>query len=227
MSLAENLAEVRERIAQAARAAGRDPAAVKLVAVCKTKPASLVAEALAAGQTLFGENYVQEAREKIAAVGPGPQWHLIGHLQSNKANLAAELFHAVQTVDRLKLAKALARRAKELGKTLTVLIQVNVGQEPQKSGCAEQDAPALAEAVAATDGLRLAGLMTMPPFFDDPDRARPCFARLRELAENLKHNLPPGAMDELSMGMSGDFEAAVAEGATLVRVGTAIFGSRV
>jgi len=226
MSLAENLAEVRERIDRAARAAGRDPSAVRLVAVSKTKPAAMVAEALAAGQILFGENYVQEAKEKIAAAGPGPQWHLIGHLQSNKAHLAAELFHAVQTVDRLKLAKALARRANELGKTLTVLIQVNVGQEPQKSGCAVQEAPALAEAVAAMEGLRLAGLMTMPPFFDDPDRARPYFARLRELAERLKHGLPPGCMDELSMGMSGDFEAAVAEGATLVRVGTAIFGGR-
>lgn len=226
MSLAQNLAEVQECIALAAQKAGRDPKAVRLVAVSKTKPADMVSKALAAGQVLFGENYVQEASEKISALGPEPKWHMIGHLQSNKAGLAAELFHVVQTVDRPKLAKALARRALELNKNLGVLLQVNVGQEPQKSGCSEEDAPALAESVIQMPGLELRGLMTMPPFFDDPDRTRPYFARLRELAERLKGGLPPGCMEELSMGMSGDFEAAIAEGATLVRVGTAIFGGR-
>ncbi len=232
MSLAENLAEIRQRIQEAARAAGRDPQAVRLVAVSKTKPASAVAEALAAGQTLFGENYVQEAQDKIPAVNrerqeaAQPVWHFIGHLQSNKAKLAVRLFDVVQTVDRLKIAKALARHASEQGKTLEVLIQVNVGEEPQKAGCNEDEAPALAQAVAGLEGLRLRGLMTMPPFFDDPERARPCFARLRELAGRLARDLPEGAMSELSMGMSGDFEAAIKEGATLVRVGTAIFGRR-
>ncbi len=226
MGVARDLAEVLGRIEHAARQAGRDPSAVRLVAVSKTKPAEAVAEAFAAGQTIFGENYVQEARDKLPRVGPGPEWHMIGHLQSNKAGLAAELFHAVQTVDRLKLARALSRKAGELDKRLTVLLEVNVGGEAQKAGCAPAEAAALAEAVAGLPNLHLRGLMTMPPFFDDPERARPHFARLRELAERLAPGLPAGAMAELSMGMSGDFEAAIAEGATLVRVGTAIFGAR-
>jgi hypothetical protein len=226
MDIAANLAQVRERIAAAARAAGRDPSEVRLVAVSKTKPAAAVRQAWEAGQVLFGENYVQEARDKIAQVGPGPVWHLIGHLQSNKAKLAASLFAVVETVDRPKIARALDRHARELGKELGVLLQVNVSGEPQKSGCSPEEAEALAQEVAELPGLRLMGLMTMPPFFDQPERARPYFARLRELAQRLARNLPPGSMDELSMGMSGDFEVAIAEGATLVRVGTAIFGAR-
>ena len=226
MNLAENLREVKDRIALAARKAGRDPEEVRLVAVSKIKPAEAVKEALAAGQTIFGENYVQEAKDKVPLVGEGPVWHFIGHLQSNKARQAAELFHAVQTVDRLKLAKALGRHATELGKELEILIQVNLGGEAQKSGCTAEQAPELARAVADVPGLKLKGLMTMPPFFDDPERARPIFAGLRKLADKLKAGLPAGSMDELSMGMSGDFEAAIAEGATLVRVGTAIFGAR-
>ena len=226
MDIAANLARVRERIAAAARAAGRDPSEVRLVAVSKTKPAAAVRRAWEAGQTIFGENYVQEARDKIAQVGPGPVWHLIGHLQSNKARLAASLFAVVETVDRPKIARALDRHARELGKELGVLLQVNLSGEAQKSGCSPEEAEALAQEVAELPGLRLMGLMTIPPFFDQPGRARPYFARLRELAERLAPNLPPGSMDELSMGMSGDFEAAVAEGATLVRVGTAIFGAR-
>ena len=226
MDIAANLAQVRERIAAAARAAGRDPSEVRLVAVSKTKPAAAVRQAWEAGQVLFGENYVQEARDKIAQVGPGPVWHLIGHLQSNKAKLAASLFAVVETVDRPKIARALDRHARELGKELGVLLQVNVSGEPQKSGCSPEEAEALAQEVAELPCLRLMGLMTMPPFFDQPERARPYFARLRELARRLARNLPPGSMDELSMGMSGDFEVAITEGATLVRVGTAIFGAR-
>jgi pyridoxal phosphate enzyme (YggS family) len=230
MSVADNLKGVLSRIEDAAKAAGRDPAEVRLVAVTKTKPAEAVREALAAGQTIFGENYIQESQDKIPQVGPqtgtAPVWHFIGHLQSNKAKIAAQLFDVVQTVDRLKIAGALSRHAAEQGKTLGVLLQVNVGQEPQKSGCTEEDAPALARAVAQLPGLKLMGLMTMPPFFDDPERARPHFAALRELSQRMASDLPAGTMDELSMGMSGDFEAAIAEGATLVRVGTAIFGSR-
>ncbi|KMY65948.1 hypothetical protein AAU61_18330 [Desulfocarbo indianensis] len=226
MNLAQNLKAVTERMRAAALAAQRDPAQVRLVAVSKTKPAGDVIEALAAGQTVFGENYVQEAQAKIPAVGPGPSWHLIGNLQSNKAKLAVSLFDVVQTVDRLKIAQALSRQALEQGKILGVLLQVNVGQEPQKAGCAEDQAAALAEAVAGLEGLKLRGLMTIPPFYDEPERARPYFAALRELARRLAPSLPPGCMAELSMGMSGDFEAAIAEGATLVRVGTAIFGGR-
>ena len=226
MNLAENLREVKDRIALAAQKAGRKPEQVRLVAVSKIKPAEAVRQALAAGQVIFGENYVQEAKDKVPEVGQGPIWHFIGHLQSNKAKIAVELFHAVQTVDRLKLAKALGRHAADMGKELEVLIQVNLGGEVQKSGCIEEQAPELAQAVAQIPGLKLKGLMTMPPFFDDPERARPIFAGLRNLAESLERDLPEGAMDELSMGMSGDFEAAIAEGATLVRVGTAIFGAR-
>jgi hypothetical protein len=225
MEIAERLEEVRVRMAAAARAAGRRPGEVRLVAVSKLHPAGEVARALAAGQTVFGENYVQEARDKIPRAGGGV-WHLIGALQSNKAKLAAELFDMVQTVDRAKIARALARQAAELGKTLEVLVQVNLGGEEQKAGCPPGEAAPLAQEVAGLEGLRLRGLMTMPPFFDDPERVRPIFAELRELAARLAPDLPPGAMDELSMGMSGDFEAAIAEGATLVRVGTAVFGAR-
>ena len=226
MSIADNLAAVQERIAAAARQAGREPGDVTLVAVSKTHGADKVAQAWAAGQAVFGENYVQESREKIPAVGPGPVWHFIGHLQSNKARLAAELYDVVQSVDRLKLAKALERRALEMGKRLGVLLQVNLGGEAQKAGCSPEEAPALAQAVAELPGLELMGLMTMPPFFDDPQRAQPLFAQLRGLAAKLAVDLPEGSMRHLSMGMSGDFEAAIAEGATLVRVGTAIFGDR-
>jgi PLP dependent protein len=226
VSIADNLAAIQERIAAAARQAGREPGEVTLVAVSKTHGADKVGQAWAAGQTVFGENYVQESREKIPALGPGPTWHFIGHLQSNKARLAAELYDVMQSVDRLKLAKALERRALELDKRLGVLLQVNVGGEAQKAGCSKKDAPALAQAVAELPGLELMGLMTMPPFFDDPQRARPLFAQLRELAAKLAVDLPEGSMRHLSMGMSGDFEAAIAEGATLVRVGTAIFGDR-
>ncbi|BEQ15185.1 YggS family pyridoxal phosphate-dependent enzyme [Desulfoferula mesophila] len=226
MSIAVNLALITARIAAAAKASGRKPEQVRLVAVSKTHGPGAVKEALAAGQILFGENYVQEAQDKIPAVGPGPSWHFIGHLQSNKAKVVAELFDVVQSVDRLKLAKALDRRAGELGRKLGVLLQVNVGGEAQKSGCAPAEAANLAQEVAKLEHLELTGLMTMPPFFDDPQRARPLFAQLRELAVRLGRDLPEGAMRHLSMGMSGDFEAAIAEGATLVRVGTAIFGQR-
>jgi hypothetical protein len=225
MDIASRLAEVNQRMAAAAAAAGRRPEEVRLVAVSKLHPAGEVARALAAGQALFGENYVQEARDKIPEVGGGA-WHLIGPLQSNKAKLAVELFDAVQTVDRPKIARALARHAAERGKELRVLVQVNLGGEAQKSGCRPEEAFSLAQEAAGLEGLRLAGLMTMPPFFDDPERVRPIFARLRRLAARLAPDLPPGSMEELSMGMSGDFEAAIAEGATLVRVGTALFGAR-
>jgi len=225
VSIARNLAAVKERMAAAARAAGRDPAQVGLVAVSKTHGPEAVRSALTAGQEVFGENYVQEAQGKIAAVAAGV-WHFIGHLQSNKARLAAELFDVVESVDRLKLARTLDRRAQELHKRLGVLVQVNLGGEAQKSGCAPAEAAALAQELTALPGLELLGLMTMPPFFNDPQRARPIFAGLRELAARLARDLPPGAMRHLSMGMSGDFEAAIAEGATLVRVGTAIFGER-
>jgi pyridoxal phosphate enzyme (YggS family) len=226
MSIAANLARITARIAEAARASGRKPEQVRLVAVSKTHGSQAVKAALAAGQLLFGENYVQEAQKKIPAVGLGASWHFIGHLQSNKARLAAELFDVIQSVDRLKLARALDRRAGELGRRLGVLIQVNLAGEAQKSGCTPEQAAPLAQEIAQLEHLELMGLMTMPPFFDDPEAARPYFAGLRDLAWRLGRDLPAGAMAHLSMGMSGDFEAAIAEGATLVRVGPAIFGER-
>ncbi len=226
MSIAANLALVTARIAEAAKASGRKPEQVRLVAVSKTHGADMVRQALKAGQLLFGENYVQESQVKIPEVGPGASWHFIGHLQSNKAKLAAELFDVIQSVDRVKLARALDRHSGEQGRRLGVLLQVNVGGEASKSGCTPDQAAPLAQEVANMANLELMGLMTMPPFFDDPEAARPYFARLRELAAKLAPDLPPTAMAHLSMGMSGDFEAAIAEGATLVRVGTAIFGAR-
>lgn len=226
MSIAQNLTAIRARMDAAALSVGRRPEEITLVAVSKRNPAEAVATALAAGQVDFGENYVQEAAGKIPALGPGPRWHLIGHLQTNKARQAVELFAVVQTLDSLKLARALDRQAGELGKRLTVLLQVSLAGEAQKSGLEPDQVPALAQAVAALPHLDLRGLMTMPPFFDDPEAARPYFAQLRQLADTLAPDLPPQAMSQLSMGMSGDFEAAIQEGATLVRVGTAIFGAR-
>lgn len=226
MSIAQNLAAIRARMDAAARSVGRQPGEVSLVAVSKRNPPEAVAAALAAGQVDFGENYVQEAAAKVPALGPGPRWHLIGHLQTNKARQAAQLFSVIQTLDSLKLAQALDRQAGELDQRLTVLVQVSLAGETQKSGLEPAQVPALAQAVAALPHLDLRGLMTMPPFFDDPEAARPFFASLRQLAQTLAPDLPPQAMSQLSMGMSGDFEAAIQEGATLVRVGTAIFGAR-
>jgi pyridoxal phosphate enzyme (YggS family) len=220
-----NLEAVKKRLADAALRAGRDPAAVRLVAVSKKVGPDRIREAAAAGHRLYGENYVQEAKAKIAALGPGLTWHLIGHLQTNKAKDAVDLFDLIHTVDRLKLAQALDQAAARAGKIQEVLIQVNLAGEASKSGAAPEEAPDLLREAVRLPHLKVAGLMTMPPWFDDPEEARPYFRALRELRDRLGGlaNLP---LPELSMGMSGDFEAAVAEGATLVRVGTAIFGDR-
>jgi pyridoxal phosphate enzyme (YggS family) len=224
--LAENLARVREDMAAAARRAGRDPSAVALVAVSKTYPAADVAALFAAGQRVFGESYVQEAVAKKALLAHlALEWHFIGGLQRNKAKFVAGEFALVHGVDSDRLAETLARKALERGAVQDVLLQVNLGREEQKGGVLEEDLPGLAEAVEAMAGLRLQGLMLLPPFFDDPERARPFFARARELHEDLGQRLGR-VLPHLSMGMTGDFQAAVEEGATLVRVGTRIFGSR-
>ncbi len=226
-SIAANLQKVRERIAAAARRVGREPAAVRLVAVSKTVGLSELEEAKAAGQHLFGENYLQEARPKIAALGPGVEWHFIGHLQSNKAKAAVELFALIHSVDRLPLALALNQAAAKLGKVQEVLLQINLAGEATKSGVSPSAAPKLLAAVAALPHLKVVGLMTMPPWFPDPEAVRPYFRALRELRDRLTTpGARPPALPELSMGMTGDFEVAVEEGATLVRVGTAIFGPR-
>ena len=228
MSIRENLAAIRARMAAAATRAGRAPESVTLVAVSKYVPVERIAEAMAAGQELFGENYLQEAEEKIGQLPAALKWHCIGHLQSNKAKAAATLFHMVETVDRIKLARALDRHAAEAGRLLPVLIQVNVGREAQKAGVLPEEATALLGEMRELAHLEVRGLMTMPPFFDQPEAARPYFRALRELAEALasKGLLGTHGAIELSMGMSGDFEVAIEEGATLVRVGTALFGAR-
>jgi pyridoxal phosphate enzyme (YggS family) len=217
-SLAENLAAVRERIRKAAARAGRDPSGITLVAVTKVFPAEAIVDAWRLGLRDFGENYVQEFEGKYPAVETleGARFHLIGHLQSNKARRAAELFHNVQTVDSARLA----RRLDEVGRPLEAMLEVKLSEEQSKSGAAPEELPALADAVRSCRNLRLAGLMTMPPWSEDAELSRPYFRRLRELACGL-------GLPGLSMGMSHDLEVAIEEGSTMVRVGTALFGRRV
>ena len=216
-ALGERLNAVRERIARAAERAHRDPQTILLLAVTKVFPATVIEEAYALGLREFGENYVQELEGKYGQVHnlEGVRFHLIGHLQSNKSGKAAELFDVVQTVDSAKLA----RRLSGAGRSLEVMLEVKLAPEEAKSGAAPEELPELIAAVQALARLRLTGLMTMPPWSDDPEASRPYFRRLRELAE--RHGLP-----QLSMGMSGDLEVAIEEGSTCVRVGTALFGKR-
>ena len=223
-----NLDAIRGRIRQAALRAGRDPLAVRLVAVSKKVEPLLIEQAIAAGQTVFGENYMQEAREKISAVPGAVHWHFIGHLQSKKAKDAALFFDLVHTVDRFKLAQALDKHACLADRVLPVLVQVNVGGEAQKEGVAPEQAEELLLAMQHFTNVKVAGLMTMPPYVSDPEEVRPLFRKLREMAEGFaaRGYFGQGQGFELSMGMSGDFEVAVEEGATLVRVGTALFGPR-
>ena len=232
MSIADQLAQIRDRIASAARRAGRNPDDIAVMAVCKTFPAEAIKEAYAAGQRLFGENRVQEFAEKYPAVAslPDVRFHMIGHLQSNKAARAAEIFHAVDSIDSTKLAQRLNDAAQKLNKTLDVLIEVNVGGEEAKSGLSP-DSPeinAILMQAPSWKNLSIRGLMTVPPFTDDPEGARPYFRKLRELRDRLAaRNHPHVTLDTLSMGMSHDFEVAIEEGSTCVRIGTAIFGERV
>ncbi len=227
-TVAENIEAIRARMRAAAQRCGRDPHSVRLVAVSKRQPLAAIREAMACGQMVFGENYLQEAEDKVAAVGQGAIWHCIGHLQSNKARIAAEIFDCIETIDRLKLAKALETRLAELGKTMPALVQVNVGGEAQKAGVAPEDAGQLCRELQQFPHLKLQGLMTMPPFVENPEESRACFRQLRLLGEELAAQGLIGQHGpmQLSMGMSGDFEVAIEEGATLVRVGTALFGER-
>jgi pyridoxal phosphate enzyme (YggS family) len=226
--IADRVAAVRERIARAAERASRPPGEVTLVAVSKTHPPEAVRAAFAAGVRDFGENRVQEAEPKVAATADlapsGLCWHLVGHLQSNKARRAAGLFGVIQSVDSLDLAERLARSGAEAGRPVRALVQVDLAGEETKFGLAEAVLLPVLEALRGKEGLRVEGLMVLPPFLD-AEEVRPFFRRLRGLAE---HAAAAGLLDgrELSMGMSHDFEAAVEEGATIVRVGTAIFGER-
>ena len=228
IDLKDNIARVQERIAEACRRAGRRPEDVKLVAVSKTVPPDRIRAAYDAGLRDFGENRVQEANAKRAALSDlTVTWHLVGHLQTNKAKLARELFHCVHSLDSLRLAQKLDEAAVCSGDRLPVLIEVNLGEEQTKSGVREQDVLPLAEQVSRLPTLELRGLMVLPPFFEDPEQARPFFRRLRELARTIESaSLPGVSMRELSMGMSHDFEVAIEEGATMVRIGTEIFGRR-
>ncbi len=205
---------------------GRDPESVQLVAVSKTVPVERLREAVAAGQRQFGENYLQEAQPKIVALGPDLRWHFIGHLQSKKAKAVVELFHLIHSVDRLRLAQALEAAAARRGKIQDILIQVMMSPEDTKSGAPPAEVPTLLKEIAQMSHLRVRGLMTMPPWLP-PEEVRPYFRALRELRDQLRAQgvLPADAV-ELSMGMTADFEVAVQEGATLIRVGTAIFGAR-
>jgi PLP dependent protein len=227
MTIAENIARVRERMEAAAKRAGRDLARIRLVAVSKTVGLERITQAIEAGVDSLGENYVQEAQEKIGALAHRVSWHFIGHLQSNKAKVAARLFDWVHSVDSLKLAEELSRAGAQQGKILPVLLQVNLGKEETKFGAREEEVFRLLERMGTLPGVSIKGLMAMPPFFENPEESRPYFRALRIMAEKVSRRQIPGVfMEELSMGMSNDFEMAIEEGATLVRVGTAVFGPR-
>jgi len=219
LDMRANLGRVQEAVARACARAGRSPDHVLLIAVSKTMEVERVRLAIAAGVAALGENRVQEAKEKIEALGRPVPWHLIGSLQTNKARDAARLFDWIHSVDRLDLAQELSRRAHRAERTLDVLLQVNLGDEPQKGGVAPAELKRLHEMVAGLPALKVRGLMAIPPATEQPEQARPYFRRLRELRDGL-------ALEHCSMGMSADFEVAVEEGATMVRVGTAIFGAR-
>ncbi|MCX5863038.1 MAG: YggS family pyridoxal phosphate-dependent enzyme [Deltaproteobacteria bacterium] len=226
--IAENFAEIFMKIERAAARGGRSRDEVRIVAAAKGQGREKIEEALSAGVTIIGHNYLQEAsREMPRQIPPEVEIHMIGHLQKNKAGKAVEIFHVIETVDSVDLAAALARRAEALGRNIGVMIQVNLAHEAQKSGIKEEMVPELIGAILRFPWLRLLGLMTMPPFFDQPEKARFFFARLRDLRERLMASgVLASDMKELSMGMTGDFDVAVEEGATLVRVGTALFGPR-
>lgn len=225
--ISENLARVREGIETAALRCGRDLLKVRLVAVIKTVEAERVRQAISAGVKILGENYVQEAQKKIEILGHNVAWHFIGHLQTNKAKAAVHLFDLIHSVDSLNLAKELNKQAQQQGKVLPVLLQVNLSGETTKFGAREKEIFQVIEELSAMEGLLVKGLMTMPPYFEDPEASRPYYVELRKLGERLaQQKLSRISIEELSMGMSNDFEVAIEEGATLVRVGTAIFGAR-
>jgi len=223
-TIKENLLRVTERIERAARRVGRDPKEIKLVAVSKTVEASRIQEAIEAGVSILGENYVQEAQKKIEAIGHSVAWHFIGHLQTNKAKYAIRLFEMIHSLDSFPLAEELNRRAEQVGQVAKVMIEVNISGEATKFGTDEEKVFSIARGILNLRHLSLEGLMTMPPYFDSPEMSRPYYIKLRELKEKMiREGIP---LKELSMGMSNDFEIAIEEGATYVRVGTAIFGER-
>ncbi|MEK7850570.1 MAG: YggS family pyridoxal phosphate-dependent enzyme [Deltaproteobacteria bacterium] len=224
MTVADNVREVAERISRAAARAGRRVEDIKLVAITKTIDIDMILEAVAAGIKVLGENYLQEAKGKVAAIGHGVEWHMTGHLQRNKARDAVNLFDMVQTIDSLELAVELDKRARSAGKVISGLIEINIGGEGSKSGISKEELAPLLRSLKLLNNLSIQGLMTIPPYFDEQEKVRPYFRALRELRDNA--NREGFSLKELSMGMSHDFEVAVEEGATMVRIGTAIFGER-
>jgi pyridoxal phosphate enzyme (YggS family) len=224
-TLAERIAAVRQRIAAAAGRSGRDPQSISLIAVAKTVPPEIINEAVNAGQTLFGENRVQEAKLKMPQVSSRARWHFIGHLQSNKVRDAVELFEMIQSVDSLPLAQEISKRARQAGKHMPVLLEVNVANEATKFGFSPETALAAVVEINQLPNIELHGLMCIPPPVQDVNDARPFFRKLLALKKKIEdsHGIP---LQHLSMGMSHDYEAAIEEGATMVRVGTAIFGAR-
>jgi pyridoxal phosphate enzyme (YggS family) len=227
MSIADNFNTVMTRIKSAAMRTGRDPSSVRLVVVTKTVDEARISEALAAGASILGENRVQEAKDKIEKVGSAARWHLIGRLQSNKAKYAVKMFELIHSVDNIELAKEIDRQAAKIDKVQDVLIEVSIAGEAAKAGVPVELAAGLVKQASALKNISIKGLMAIPPFLEDSEQVRPYFVKLRKLAESLANESIPGvSMQELSMGMSGDFEAAVEEGATIVRVGSAVFGER-
>ena len=224
----DNLTKIRQQIAEAAAKAGRNPSEINLLAVSKRFDVLKIQEAFEQGQLLFGENYIQEAEKKINKLAPSISWHFIGRLQSNKALLAVQLFQIIETVDRLKIAKALNNHARTIGKSQDILVQVNIGREKQKAGIDPDDAEGLLQELRNMKNLKIRGLMGMPPFSNDPEQTRPHFKALKKMADHFtdKGYFAHSAPTILSMGMSNDFTIAIEEGSTLVRIGTSIFGKR-
>ena len=224
--IGSNINVIKKRIDKAAQRAGRDPLAIKLMAVTKTVEPERISKAIEAGLSMLGENYVQEAKDKIAIIGDAAQWHMIGHLQTNKAKYAVKLFDYVHSVDRLELAQELDKRSGQINRKLNVLIEVNSGEQ-SKSGIEKTQALELVRQVAVLPNLVVRGLMTMAPYSDNPENSRPYFKALRELRDDIRRSgIARISMDELSMGMTDDFEVAIEEGATIIRIGRAIFGKR-
>ena len=226
-NITANIIQVRQRIAAAAARCNRSPDSVKLLAVTKTVAPAIVEQAIKAGVTACGENYVQEARDKITLIKEKVQWHMIGHLQTNKAKYVVNLFDYIHSVDRLELAREIDKRAGLIGRKINILIEVNVSGEKSKSGIDPSQILELIKNVSKLENLDVKGLMTMAPYSDNPENSRPCFSALRHLQQKIiQEGIADIQMDELSMGMTDDFEIAIEEGATVVRIGRAIFGER-
>ena len=227
VDVAGNYRKIIDHVFEAAAKAGRDGTKIKLLAAAKSQSIDALRTAVAAGVTLVGENYVQEAKEKRQQIKATVEWHMIGHLQRNKTKAAVEVFDVIQSLDNVALARELDKEGRKRGKPIRALVEVNLGGEESKAGIDRNGVAALLEEIAELSNLRIEGLMTVPPFQDDPEKVRPYFRELRELKENLGgKNLPNIELKELSMGMTHDYTVAIEEGATIVRIGTALFGPR-